>query len=163
MFSLPIGKARAQKRRAAGRTPPVIELAHIGVGALAGRELEGPVTAFLAGFISHGVMDIAPHGEINDEGFEMYSTLVGIGILAAKFGFGSPIVWGAIGGVLPDVEHVLPAGIKPARPLYPTHFIEELHSSDTELSVPAWMQVAFGGAVVGMLVIGALSAGRRRH
>jgi hypothetical protein len=135
----------------------MIEMGHIGVGALAGRECSGPITALIAGVASHALMDVAPHGEINDQGFEVVSTAVGLGILAARFGPLSPILWGAIGGVLPDAEHVLPASIKPSSPVFPTHFIDILHASDTELSIPAWAQVMLGGAVVGMLV-----AARRR-
>lgn len=139
----------------------MIEMGHIGVGALAGRECSGPLTAFIAGIASHALMDVAPHGEINDQGFEIASTAVGLGVLAAKFGPTSPILWGAIGGVLPDAEHVLPSAIKPQSPVFPTHFIDVLHASDTELSIPAWAQVVLGGCIVGMLVFSGRT-GRQR-
>lgn len=129
----------------------MIELGHIGTGALAGAHCDGALQAFVAGFASHGLMDIAPHGEIHDRAWEMVSTITGIAALAARLGPRSPVVWGAIGAVLPDVEHALPRPLR--RELYPTHRLKWTHSSDTPLSIPAWAQVMIGGAVVGAFVM----------
>lgn len=138
----------------------MIEIAHIATGALVGREIDGPVTAFLAGVVMHGLMDVVPHGEIHDRAWEEVSTVAGIAVLAARYGLRSPIVWGAIGSVIPDGEHVLPASIKPKQPVFPTHRIPWLHSVYDELAIPAWLQVVAGGAVIGALVAGSTHSRR---
>lgn len=130
----------------------MIELGHIATSALVTRSMSGPVTALLAGIAMHGLMDVAPHGEIHDEPWEIWSTAIGLIALTARFGPRSPIVWGAIGGVLPDLEHVLPASVKPSSPIFPTHSIDWLHSENDQLAIPAWLQVVAGSAVIGALV-----------
>lgn len=106
----------------------------------------------------HGLMDVAPHGEINDRSWEIFSGIAGAGCLLAALGPGSPIVWGALASVLPDTEHALPRRWGGGRDLYPTHRLTWAHSSDTPLGLPAWAQVVLGGAVIGSL----LFARRRR-
>ena len=131
----------------------MIQLGHMATGLLAGKQCSGPVSALLAGVVMHGMMDVAPHGEINDRRWEIASVAVGVPLLAATCGWTSPLTWGAIGGVLPDAEHVLPAAIKPDGALYPTHRVDVLHSSDTPLAAPAWLQVAVGGAALGFFAV----------
>ncbi len=140
----------------------MIEIAHLATGALVGREFDGPLQALLAGVAMHGLMDIAPHGEINDRSFEIATTVVGLLALAARYGWRSPITLGALGGVLPDGEHVLPARIKPQTALFPTHRISWMHASDVPLGIPAWAQVVVGGAVLGGFLFGRGSRRRRR-
>lgn len=106
----------------------------------------------LAGVALHALGDVTPHGELNDIRFEVGSAVVGIAALSARYGMRSPIVWGAIGAVLPDLEHMLPPRMKPRRDLFPTHRFEWLHSSDGALAIPAWLQVLAGGAVIGAFV-----------
>lgn len=137
----------------------MIELGHIAVGALTGCTLDGPVSAFVAGMATHALLDVAPHAEIDDTMWELWSTAVGVVALAARFGWKSPIVWGAIGGVLPDAEHVLPRAVRPRHALFPSHNIDVLHSENPELAVPAWVQVVVGAAVVGALIFGSRRGG----
>lgn len=127
----------------------MIQLSHIGTGALAGTQCNGPIEALLTGVTLHGLMDVAPHGEVDDMGWELVSAVTAIGALIARLGLRSPVVWGAVGGVLPDLEHVLPKPVRSEEGLYPTHRIKWLHSSNTPLALPAWAQVVLGGAVVG--------------
>ncbi len=127
----------------------MIQLGHMATGILASRHVSSPVAAALSGVVMHGMMDVAPHGEINDRGWEVASVALAVPILAMAWGWRSPVVWGAIGGVLPDAEHLLPAKVRDRGPLFPTHRIDALHSSDTRLAIPAWAQVALGGAVIG--------------
>lgn len=130
----------------------MIELAHIATGVLAGARCSGPADALLAGVALHALGDVTPHGEVNDRTFEIGSAFVGIGLLAARYGLRSPIVWGAIGAVLPDAEHLLPERGPEHRDLFPTHRFEWLHRSDGPLAIPAWIQVVAGGAVIGGLL-----------
>jgi hypothetical protein len=134
----------------------MIELGHIATGLLLGRRRRSALRALAVGIASHALFDITPHGEVNDRNFELASTVVGIGLLAARRGVRSPLVWGAIGAVLPDGEHVLPRSLRPNRDLFPTHRFHSLHSSDGPWSIPAAAQVVLAGAV-----IGAVAAQRR--
>ncbi len=107
----------------------------------------------------HALMDVAPHGEIHDRSWEIWSSAAGIVTLAMRYGWMSPVTWGAIGGVLPDLEHVLPQRIRPRRAIFPSHRFKLLHSENPNLAVPAWLQVVAGGAVIGTLV----AVGARRQ
>jgi hypothetical protein len=131
----------------------MIELAHAASGALVGRACDGPLDALIAGMAVHALGDVVPHGEINDTQFEVKTAIASIALLALRYGPGSPVVWGAVGGVLPDAEHVLPTSIKPERAMFPTHRYESLHASDGALAIPAWLQAIIGGAIVGALLM----------
>jgi len=130
----------------------MIELAHMATGVLVGTRCSGPADALVAGVALHAIGDMTPHGEVDDRSFEVGSTAVGILALAARYGPRSPVLWGAIGAVLPDVEHVLPRRLREATgPLFPTHRFSWLHNNGP-LAVPAWLQVLGGGAVLGGLL-----------
>jgi hypothetical protein len=128
----------------------VIQLAHVATGALAGSGRRGVLDALLAGITAHGVMDVAPHGEVHDDAFEAATAVAGVLVIAARYGFASPVTWGAIGGVLPDLEHVIPRAVRPSRAVFPTHRWGILHGWETKpLAIPAWLQGVLGGAVIG--------------
>jgi hypothetical protein len=130
----------------------VIQLAHVATGALAERHAGGALDALLAGITAHATMDVVPHGEVHDDAFEAATAVAGVLAIAARYGLRSPITIGAIGGVLPDLEHVLPRRIRPARALFPTHRFGSLHGWEHKpLVVPAWVQALLGGAVIGAL------------
>jgi hypothetical protein len=130
----------------------MIQLAHVATGALAGRGRRGALDALLAGVAAHGVMDVIPHGEVHDDAFEAVTAIGGVLAIAARHGATSPITWGAIGGVLPDLEHVLPRRIRPATAIFPTHRWGRLHGWETKpLALPAWAQATLGGLVIGVV------------
>jgi len=136
----------------------VIQLAHVASGALVGRSCTGVLDAFLAGFVAHGVMDVAPHGEVHDDRFELVTGALGIFALAARYGWRSPITVAAIGSVVPDMEHVPSLVGITLPPLYPTHRWARLHGWESKpLAIPYWLQALLGSAVIGALVM------RRRH
>ena len=144
----------------------MIQLAHVATGALAARALSAYVLewraanglpgelglrdAFIAGVVTHAAMDVIPHGEVHDEQFELVSGAVGVLALAARHGWASPITVGAIGAIVPDMEH-LPQGIGlRLKPLFPTHRWGVLHGWETKpFAIPAWLQAVLGGAVIG--------------
>ncbi len=131
----------------------MIQLAHVATGALAGRGLTGLRDAFFAGVVTHAAMDVIPHGEVHDEYFEIVSGGLGVLALAARHGWASPITIGAIGAIVPDMEHIPQQfGIRlPA--LFPTHSIGQLHGWETKpLAIPAWLQAVLGTAVIGIFV-----------
>ena len=131
----------------------MIQLAHAASGALVGRSCSGVLDALLAGFVTHGVMDVAPHGEVHDDRFEILTGAAAILALAARHGWRSPVTMGAIGSVLPDMEHVPSLVGITLPPLYPTHRWGRLHGWEHKpLAIPWRLQAIVGGAVIGMLV-----------
>lgn len=86
------------------------------VGAALGYSLgQNPVHAFIIGFVSHALLDMMPHhdpvlADYLDLGF--YSAfnvgaLFTVGELYSANENDPRILWGAIGGALPDLEHIL--------------------------------------------------------
>jgi len=130
----------------------VIQLAHVATGALAGRGRGGLLDAFLAGLVTHAAIDVIPHGEVHDEAFELISGTAGVLALAARHGWASPITIGAIGAIVPDMEHI-PAELGIRIPtLFPTHRYGRIHGWETKpLALPAWVQAVVGGAVIGAI------------
>lgn len=127
----------------------------MGTGAMIGSHYDSPLQAALAGVVMHGIMDIAPHGEIHDRQFEIATTAAGLAALGAGVGFRSPVWWGALGGVLPDAEHVLPRRLRGGRGgWFPTHYFKALHSSDAPLSLPPAWQAILGGGILGAFIFG---------
>ncbi|MCW2926690.1 MAG: hypothetical protein JWM86_658 [Thermoleophilia bacterium] len=127
----------------------MIQLAHVATGALVGRHARGSLDALLAGIAMHAAIDVIPHGEVHDEYLEMVTGAAGVLALATRYGWTSPITIGAIGGVMPDLEH-LPQGIGRHVALFPTHRFAWLHGWEWKpLAAPAWLQAIVGGAVIG--------------
>lgn len=140
----------------------MIQLAHVATGALAGRGRTGLFDALVAGLVTHAAIDLVPHGEVHDDEFELASGLAGVLALAARYGWRSPVTIGALGGVLPDMEH-LPRklGIR-STPRFPTHRWAVLHGWEHKpLAIPAWVQAVVGGAVIGALASRLTSASPR--
>lgn len=130
----------------------MIQLAHVATGAITGRHRDGIIDALVAGLGMHALMDLVPHGEVHDDEFEATTAIIGVLAIAARHGVSSPATWGAIGSVLPDLEHVLPRRIRPARALFPTHRWSALHGWETKpLALPAWAQAVLGGAAIGAM------------
>lgn len=113
------------------------------VGATLGYNFaEDNLMAFLLGFFSHALLDVMPH---HDPG---RSDLVGLGFHTA-FNLGglyttgkmyqrlegdSRVLWGALGGILPDLEHIFFAGNcwsgNCPRKIYPSHNGKIPHHGD---------------------------------
>jgi hypothetical protein len=132
----------------------MIQLAHVATGALAGRHRVGVLDALLAGLATHAAMDVIPHGEVHDDQFELVTGAAGVLAIAARHGWRSPITMGALGSVIPDLEHVPKHffGLETA-PVFPTHRWGILHGWETKpLAIPAWVQAVLGGAVIGAIV-----------
>ncbi len=93
---------------------------HATVGAIIGEHVDTPLLAFILAFISHFILDIIPHG---DEAlikayrnnfkrkamkyliiFDLLSTVILLSMLFLfhKITFSQTVIWGIIGGVLPD-------------------------------------------------------------
>ena len=82
---------------------------HAAIGAALGRVVKNKPLALLVGIASHGVGDLIPHHDMGPaETPVVFATL---GKIALVHGWNSPQFWGALGGVLPDFEHI-PAELK---------------------------------------------------
>ncbi len=89
---------------------------HTAVGGALGCAGLGSAGSFAAGFVSHFPLDLIPHWDLKSKWMESCLTLGALGLLFALFG-PTPVFWGALGGALPDLEHLLPF----SRKFYPSH------------------------------------------
>lgn len=96
---------------------------HTCVNAAAGRLMKKPLTAFLAGVAGHGLLDLVPHKDISAHKAEGAAVLMLLGLIGSSCGWSSPAFWCAMGGVIPDVEQVLPwtDPDRGRRRYFPTH------------------------------------------
>lgn len=81
---------------------------HVCVNAAAGRLFSRPVTALTAGIVGHAILDLVPHKDVSAHAAEGLMASIMLGIVGTSCGFNSAPFWCAVGGVLPDVEQVLP-------------------------------------------------------
>lgn len=96
---------------------------HTGINAAAGRLFRRPAAAFITGVISHALLDLVPHKDVSAHKAEGALVFIMLGLVGSSCGWRSPAFWCAMGGVLPDVEQVLP-WTDPARGrrrYFPTH------------------------------------------
>ncbi|HEX8234733.1 MAG TPA: hypothetical protein VF600_02160 [Abditibacteriaceae bacterium] len=99
---------------------------HAALGAAIGRYVRNKPLAFVCGVASHFAGDVVPHKDVGPlETPIVFGTMARI---AQVHGWNSPQFWGALGGILPDFEHI-PAELRrdPRRvdpmpeKLFPTH------------------------------------------
>lgn len=81
---------------------------HTCVNAIAGRFFKRPGSAFVAGVVAHGLLDLLPHKDVSAHKAEGLAAGLMLGIVGTSCGFNSPAFWCSLGGLLPDVEQVLP-------------------------------------------------------
>lgn len=98
---------------------------HASIGAGVGSFCKSKSAAFAAGVFSHLVADALPHKDYAPEVEAplMLGVLAGI---AAWKGLDSPEMFGALGGVAPDLEHALAlvGAIDPDSKVFPTHITD---------------------------------------
>lgn len=99
---------------------------HMIVGAGLGHELaDGPGGAFLVGVASHAVLDAIPHYD-GSGWFQNLTLIAGILVtrdLYNRSGQDPRVLWGAVGGMVPDIEHFLASRgiIKRGQKIFPSH------------------------------------------
>lgn len=97
-------------------------MTHVAVGALIGSFLESSLISFFIGLGSHIPLDMIPHFDFENLWVDALLTVaLLIGVLIV-FGF-SPVFFGALGAVAPDLENLLwRVGVLPEeRKIFPTH------------------------------------------
>jgi hypothetical protein len=133
----------------------VIVSLHVATGGLVGTLASSRRSAFVLGLVAHALGDAVPHQDVASRRFETLSGFAGVGLLAAARGAFDPVVVGAVGASVPDVEHVLPLPRPGGRKLFPSHRIRGWHKAG---GVPASVQLLTAGAL-----LGALAASRQRY
>jgi len=91
-------------------------VAHTAVGGAIGAFGMNAPVSFILGALSHYPLDIIPHWDLEKIWIDTVLTIGSLVTLLIIFGNG-PIFWGALGGALPDLEHLLHLGKK----IYPSH------------------------------------------
>ena len=81
---------------------------HACLNAAAGRLIKKPLTAFGIGVAGHAALDLFPHKDVSAHKAEGLAVLLMLGLVGTSCGWSSPSFWCAMGGVIPDVEQVLP-------------------------------------------------------
>jgi hypothetical protein len=81
---------------------------HACLNAAAGRLIRKPLTAFAVGLAGHALLDLVPHKDVAAHKAEGLAVLIMLGLVGTSCGWSSPAFWCAMGGVVPDVEQVLP-------------------------------------------------------
>jgi hypothetical protein len=124
---------------------------HVAAGALIGSFFDRGSIAFLVGFASHIPLDAIPHLDFDDFRVDAVVTIGLLGGILAVSGF-SPIFWGALGAVGPDVENLLwKTGVMAEeRKIFPTHSGLIKHgraSAGGGMRVEIIMSVCSAGAV----------------
>lgn len=96
---------------------------HACANAALGRLFKRPAAALAVGVLAHAALDLVPHKDVSAHAAEGLGAAIALGIVGSGCGFKSAPFWCAVGGVLPDVEQVLP-WTDPARGRrrwFPTH------------------------------------------
>lgn len=77
---------------------------HAAIGAALGRRIKHPAVAFVAGVVSHFIGDVVPHRDLGSGEVPILgATMLAI---ARRHGVNSAEFWGAMGGIVPDFEHI---------------------------------------------------------
>lgn len=126
---------------------------HIPVGALAGRWTRKAPAAFGCGVLSHAALDVIPHTDPFGERAEIAWTAAMLGLVAAVTRLDGRALAGAVGGALPDLEHLMPWVRKGGRTVFPTHHASwRLHGSlPTRFELGAAAQLALAAAATARL------------
>ncbi len=96
---------------------------HFAVGAAIGKMVGNSWQAFLLGFLSHIILDIIPHHDYRGRRGIFLDTMVTAAMVLWLYPSSAYILWGALGGTLPDLEVIIShIFFKRKGPLFfPTH------------------------------------------
>jgi len=80
---------------------------HLVAGAAAGIMAESPAEGFVLGVLTHVILDLIPHHDHESVTTCILDCVLGTAVFLAVIAVFHPemkIIWGALGGVLPDIE-----------------------------------------------------------
>lgn len=138
-------------------------LAHMAVGGALGSFVDGRGVPFALGLGSHILLDVIPHYEFEKIWVEAAIVVGVLGTMIAIGLGGSGVFWGAVGGVLPDIENLLwKQGVLPGRwKMFPGHNRRLRRFVPHGRALPvrhAWWQAGITAASVLVAVRGLLGA-----
>ncbi|MFA6001897.1 MAG: hypothetical protein WC828_07260 [Thermoleophilia bacterium] len=81
---------------------------HACLNAAVGQLFKSPAKALVTGVALHAILDLVPHKDVAAHKAEGALVLIMLGLIGSSCGYTSPAFLCAMGGVLPDVEQVLP-------------------------------------------------------
>jgi hypothetical protein len=92
---------------------------HLVVGGVLGDFVGTPATAFVFGLVSHYALDVIPHYDITDDGVftkrqitllavDGFIGVVVLVLMINRAGNYPCLLWGAFGGILPDLLNYIP-------------------------------------------------------
>lgn len=130
-------------------------LTHMAVGAALGSFAGARGTSFAVGLASHVPLDLIPHYEFEKMWIEVAAVAVVLGLLMFLGYGGTTVFFGALGGLIPDVENLLwRSRVLPERwKLFPGHAPRLARFVPHGRALPArhaWWQMAVF-AVAGMV------------
>ena len=98
-------------------------ITHLAVGAALGTLTGNRGLAFVFGLASHIPLDVLPHYEFEKMWVEVAVVVAALAAMVAAGLASTGILWGALGGILPDLENLLwRLGILPDdRKVFPGH------------------------------------------
>ena len=134
---------------------------HVAVGALIGSFFGNSLASFLVGLVSHIPLDAVPHFDFENLWVDAALTVALLAAVLAVFGF-SPVFFGALGAVAPDLENLLwRLGILPEeRKIFPTH--SGLIKHGTAKPARGWLTgIAMVVVSVAMVAVAAFIGGIR--
>jgi hypothetical protein len=133
----------------------VILAVHIPAGALAGRWARSGPAAFGWGVLSHAALDLVPHKDPFGERAEIGMTAAMLALVATLTHLDARTLAGAVGGALPDLEHLMPWVRRGGRTVFPTHHASgRLHGSlPTRMELGTAAQLTIAAALMVRLVL----------
>jgi hypothetical protein len=112
--------------------------------------------AFLLGIVSHAVLDAVPHYDIEDYRVDAGLTVTGFLVLLGLGYWNTPVFWGAVGAVVPDIENLLwrMGVISESRRIFPSHTRLVRHGRPLAnvWAIPQVLLIL--GAVAGLVFLG---------
>jgi len=134
---------------------------HVAVGALIGSFFGNSLASFFVGMVSHIPLDVIPHLDFENMWVDAALTVALLAGVLAVFGF-SPVFFGALGAVAPDLENLLwRIGVLPEeRKVFPTHSGLIKHGA-TRPAKGLWASVALAAVSVAIVAVAALIGGNR--
>jgi hypothetical protein len=133
------------------------------VGGALGSLVDGRAVPFALGLGSHILLDVIPHYEFEKIWVEAAIGVVVLGTMIALGHGDTAVFWGALGGIVPDIENLLwRRGILPERwKVFPGHNrrLRRLVRHGRSLPIRhAWWQAGLVAASVFVAVRGLLGA-----
>jgi hypothetical protein len=122
---------------------------HVATGGAAGAVAGSRLGALVLGPLTHALGDLTPHKDIPSTAFEATSGVVGVVLLARRYGALHPVTIGAVAASMPDLEHVLRPTRRGRRMIFPTHRFESWHHRG---GLPPWLQLAGAAVILGVLL-----------